>query len=184
MLRRAVLIAGYAAFDAVPENKRYSANTRVIASSVSETRDNLGYIESNLLPDEEIVYKANLHWKIFWKSSLIVLLGVFCLAIHAILAGAVTGIGLALALRAFIEYQTSEFGVTTKRVIIKTGFLRRRTLELLLRQVEAISVEQGVTGRLFDYGTVILTGTGGVHEVFHNISSPLEFRRRIHGQAT
>jgi uncharacterized membrane protein YdbT with pleckstrin-like domain len=143
----------------------------------------LGYIESNLLPDEEVIYKATLHWKIFWKSSIVVLVGIFCLAIHAMLAGALTGIGLALGLRAFIDYKCSEFGVTTKRVIIKVGFLRRRTLELLLRQVEAISVEQGVIGRLFDYGTVILTGTGGVHEVFHNISAPLEFRRRIHGQA-
>jgi len=132
----------------------------------------LGYIESNLLPDEQIVYKANLHWKIFWKSSFIVLVGIFCLLVHAILAGAVTGIGLALALRAFIDYKSSEFGVTTKRVIIKVGFLRRRTLELLLRQVEAISVEQSVLGRMLDFGSLTLTGTGGVHEVFHNISSP------------
>ena len=105
-------------------------------SSAVESRGHLGYIESNLLPDEQIVYKANLHWKIFWKSSFIVLVGIFCLAVHEILAGALTGIGLALALRAFIDYKSSEFGVTTKRVIIKVGFLRRRTLELLLRQVE------------------------------------------------
>ena len=144
----------------------------------------VGYIESNLLPDEEIIYKATLHWKIFWKSSFIVLVGIFCLAVQAILAGAVTGIGLALALRAFIDYKPSEFGVTTKRVIIKVGFLRRRTLELLLRQVEAISVEQSLLGRMLDFGSLTLTGTGGVHEVFHNISSPLEFRKRIHGQAT
>ena len=144
----------------------------------------LSYIESNLLLDEQIVYQANLHWKIFWKSSLVVLVGIFCLLVHAILAGAITGIGLALALRAFIDYKSSEFGVTTKRVIIKVGFLRRRTLELLLRQVEAISVEQSVLGRMLDFGSLTLTGTGGVHEVFHNISSPLEFRKRIHGQAT
>jgi uncharacterized membrane protein YdbT with pleckstrin-like domain len=155
-----------------------------VNSSAGESRDHLGYIESNLLPDEEVIYKATLHWKIFWKSSFIVLVGIFCLLVHAILAGAITGIGLALALRAFIDYKSSEFGVTTKRVIIKVGFLRRRTLELLLRQVEAISVEQSVLGRMLGFGSLTLTGTGGVHEVFHNISSPLEFRRRIHGQAT
>lgn len=143
----------------------------------------MGYIESNLLPDEQIIYKANLHWKIFLKSAFVVLIGIACLVIHAILAGAVTGIGLALALQAFIQYKCSEFGVTSKRVIVKTGFLRRRTLELLLRQVEAISVDQGVLGRMLDYGSLTITGTGGVHEVFHNISAPLEFRRRIHGQA-
>jgi len=30
--------------------------------------------------------------------------------------------------------------MTNKRVIIKTGFLRRKTLELLLRHVETISL--------------------------------------------
>jgi len=144
----------------------------------------LGYIESNLLPDEEIVYKANLYWKIFLGSSLIVLLGILLLIVQPIAAGIVVLIGLFFALRAFIDYKSSEFGVTTKRVIIKVGFLRRRTLELLLRQVEAISVEQSVLGRMFGFGWLTLTGTGGVHEVFHNISSPLELRRRIHGQAT
>ncbi|HVZ20238.1 MAG TPA: PH domain-containing protein, partial [Vicinamibacterales bacterium] len=65
------------------------------------------------------------------------------------------------------------------RVVIKIGFVRRRTLELLLRQIEAISVDQNVAGRLFGYGSVTLTGTGGVHEVFHDIARPLEFRRDI-----
>ena len=143
----------------------------------------MGYIESNLLPDEQVVYKATLHWKIFLKSFFIVLVGILLFAFQAIVGGIVIFFGLLVGLQAFIEYQTSEFGVTTKRVIIKVGFLRRRTLELLLRQVEAISVEQGILGRVFDFGSLTLTGTGGVREVFHNISSPLEFRRRIHGQA-
>ena len=143
----------------------------------------MGYIDSNLLPDEQVVYKAALHWKIFWKSCFIIILGALLLALQPILGGIVVFGGLSVGLRTFIEYRTSEFGVTTKRVIIKVGLLRRRTLELLLRQVEAISVEQTVLGRMLGFGSLTLTGTGGVREVFHNISSPLEFRRRIHGQA-
>ena len=90
-------------------------------------------------------------------------------------------IGLFALLFRLIDYATSEFGVTNKRVFIKVGFLRRKTLELLLRHVEAISVDQSVMGRLLNYGSVTLTGTGGVREVFHNISKPLEFRRQIQG---
>ena len=101
-----------------------------------------------------------------------------------IVGGLIIFVGLLVGLRKFIEYKTSEFAVTTKRVIIKVGVFRRRTLELLLRQVEAISVEQTVLGRILGFGSVTLTGTGGVREVFHNISSPLEFRRQIHSQAT
>ncbi len=140
----------------------------------------MAYIESNLLPDEQVAYQAKLHWKVYWKSALIVVIGLALLFFEPTVGGVVIVGGLLAGIPALIVAKTSEFGVTNKRVIIKVGLLRRRTLELLLRQVEAISVEQTVLGRIFGYGSVTLTGTGGVREVFHNISSPLEFRRRIH----
>lgn len=144
----------------------------------------MAYVDSSLLPDEQIVYKATLHWTIFWQCWLIILIGIVSLIFQPIVGGLIIFVGLLVGLRKFIEYKTSEFAVTTKRVIIKVGVFRRRTLELLLRQVEAISVEQTVLGRMLGFGSVTLTGTGGVREVFHNISSPLEFRRQIHSQAT
>jgi len=144
----------------------------------------LAYVDSSLLPDEQIVYKPTLHWTIFWQCWVIILIGIVSLIFQPIVGGLIIFVGLLVGLRKFIEYKTSEFAVTTKRVIIKVGVFRRRTLELLLRQVEAISVEQTVLGRMLGFGSVTLTGTGGVREVFHNISSPLEFRRQIHSQAT
>ena len=181
-------------FDAIRKNEgilpaaqlRVSArrtDTRLIDSYFKGTETHLGYIESNLLPDEEVIYKARLHWKIYWKSFLMILIGIGLFVLQPIVGGVVIFVGFILAFQEFVQYQTSEFGVTTKRVIIKVGLLRRRTLELLLRQVEAISVEQTVLGRMLGFGSVTLTGTGGVQEVFHNISAPLEFRKRIHGQA-
>lgn len=144
----------------------------------------MGYIESNLLPDEQVVYKAKLHWIIFWKSCAVILLGIIFLFILPVIGMIVLAIGLPAVISPLIDYITSEFGVTNKRVIIKVGFVRRRTLELLLRHVEAILVDQSVTGRILNYGSVTLTGTGGVREAFNNISNPLEFRRRIQGEAT
>ncbi|OLC70366.1 MAG: hypothetical protein AUH87_04750 [Deltaproteobacteria bacterium 13_1_40CM_4_54_4] len=144
----------------------------------------MAYVDSSLLPDEQIVYKATLHWTIFWQCWVIILIGIVSLIFQPIVGGLIIFVGLLVGLRKFIEYKTSEFAVTTKRGIIKVGVFRRRTLELLLRQVEAISVEQTVLGCMLGFGSVTLTGTGGVREVFHNISSPLEFRRQIHSQAT
>lgn len=144
----------------------------------------MGYIEQNLLADEEIVYKARLHRIIFWKAGALIILGAILLVIQPLIGGIVILIGLFALLSPVIAYSTSEFGVTNKRVIIKVGFLRRKTLELLLRHVETISVDQSITGRLLDYGSVTLTGTGGIREVFHNIAAPLEFRRRIQGEAS
>jgi uncharacterized membrane protein YdbT with pleckstrin-like domain len=144
----------------------------------------MSYIESNLLSDENIVYTARLHWIVFWKAFALIILGTIFMLVQPIIAGIVIAIGIFGIISPIIDYATSEFGVTNKRVIIKVGFLRRRTLELLLRHVEAISVDQSVTGRILGFGSITLTGTGGVREVFHNISSPLEFRRQVQGEAS
>lgn len=144
----------------------------------------MGYIEANLLPDERVVHKARLHWLVFGKAVLVAAAGLVLLAVEPTVGSVVVLIGLVMALPPFVAYKTSEFGVTTKRVIIKVGLVQRRTLELLLRQVEAISVDQSIMGRIFNYGSITLSGTGGVREVFDNIAAPLEFRRQVQSFTT
>jgi hypothetical protein len=36
-----------------------------------------------------------------------------------------------------------------------------------------------MTGRLLNFGSIVVTGTGGTRETFHEISAPLEFRRQV-----
>ena len=145
----------------------------------------MGYIEANLLPGETVVQRARLHWIVFLKALAVFVAGLGLLYFDPKLIGAIVmAFGLLMALPPWIERVSSEFGVTSKRVIIKVGVIKRRTLELLIRQVEAISVDQSLTGRMLNYGTITLTGTGGVKETFHNISHPLEFRRSIQSLST
>src|SRR5262245_6352581 len=145
----------------------------------------MGYIEANLLPGETVVQRAKLHWIVFLKALAVFVVGLALLYFDPKLIGLIVmAFGLLMALPPWIERVSSEFGVTSKRVIIKVGVIKRRTLELLIRQVEAISVDQSLTGRMLNYGTITLTGTGGVKETFHNISHPLEFRRSIQSLST
>jgi uncharacterized membrane protein YdbT with pleckstrin-like domain len=144
----------------------------------------VSYIDENLLPDEQVVYRAQLHKIIFARAALVLIVGVVLLFFPTLTQArtVVLVIGVLLLVPPFVAYLTTELGVTNKRVIVKSGFIRRRTIELLLRQVEAISVDQGLLGRLLGYGSITLTGTGGVREVFHQVREPLELRRRIQGQ--
>jgi uncharacterized membrane protein YdbT with pleckstrin-like domain len=144
----------------------------------------MGYIEANLLPGETVVQRARLHWIVFLKAIVVALIGLGLLFLQPIVGGVVIAVGILMAVPPWLERLTSEFGVTSKRVIIKVGLIQRRTLELLIRQVEAISVDQSLTGRIFNFGTITLSGTGGVRETFHNISNPLEFRRSIQSLST
>jgi hypothetical protein len=85
-------------------------------------------------------------------------------------------------LGSLVNYLTSEFGVSNKRVLLKTGFLSRHSLETMLSKVESIGVFQGLLGRLLGFGTIIIGGTGGSKEAFFGIRDPLEFRRQVQEQ--
>ena len=91
-------------------------------------------------------------------------------------------IALIWAVSAFISFKTSEFGITNKRVLIKVGFIRRNSLETLLTKVEGIQVNQGILGRIFNYGTIMVKGTGGTSNPFHKIEAPMEFRKKVQEQ--
>ncbi len=149
----------------------------------------MGYVEDQLLPGERVKHRAHLHKLIFILPGLFALLTI----IGAVVAFAASNAWLGLALLVLgalpffitlIKYTSSEFAVTDKRVIIKVGFIKRRTLETMLGKVEGIGVEQGILGRLFGFGTITVTGTGGTKEPFPNIARPLEFRRQVQGQVS
>jgi uncharacterized membrane protein YdbT with pleckstrin-like domain len=65
---------------------------------------------------------------------------------------------------------------------VKTGVLQRRTVEMMLSKIEGVGVDQTLFGRIGNYGTVIVSGTGGTKEVFDEIADPLEFRRQVQTQ--
>jgi uncharacterized membrane protein YdbT with pleckstrin-like domain len=82
-------------------------------------------------------------------------------------------------LRAFIDRATTEFAVTSRRVIYKDGLLRRRTVEMNLAAVESVDVVQSILGRILGFGEVRIHGTGGSWEPYPTISDPLTFRSHI-----
>jgi uncharacterized membrane protein YdbT with pleckstrin-like domain len=75
--------------------------------------------------------------------------------------------------------KTSELVITDRRVLIKVGFIRRHTFEMFISKIESVAVYQGMMGRIFDYGTVEIRGTGGSSESFATIAAPLQFRDAI-----
>jgi uncharacterized membrane protein YdbT with pleckstrin-like domain len=126
------------------------------------------YIDSNLIRDETVLYRGSVS---LWSQSGRILLGVILLPLF--------GIGLYFLIAVLIRYKTTELAVTNKRVITKTGLITRHTLELNLSKAESIQVEQGLLGRLFDFGSLQINGTGTSHAPLIGIRAPLEFRRQF-----
>ena len=147
----------------------------------------MSYIEKNLMNGESVVYRTKLHWIIFlWPIICVVVAIIFfscgsdeykyVIGLLIILIAIIAGIA------SFIEFKTSEFGITNKRVIVKVGFIRRNSLEVLLNKVEGIQVNQGIMGRILGFGSITISGTGGTKDPFHKIDTPLEFRRKAQEQ--
>jgi len=139
----------------------------------------MGYIEDNLMEDESVVLNTRLHPIVllvpamgtsFLAGSLWYYPQMFPNNEDGYIA--FTVILLLLAYSSYrlcdrlIVFLTSEFAVTSKRVLGKTGFIRRKSLDIVLAKVEAIEV----------------TGSGGTEEVLSFIPAPLEFRKTIQEQ--
>ena len=148
----------------------------------------MGFIENSLLPNETVIHKA--------KPSIMALIGPLvllvlgCMFLYTassdnVLLCISLFVGLLVVanmLRAFVQYITTEFAVTDRRVIAKTGGLRQNAVELQLKQIESVRVKQGILGRIFNYGSIIVTGSGGTSGKFPVISRPMELRKQFNAQ--
>ena len=59
------------------------------------------------------------------------------------------------------------------------GLITRDTIEINLPKVESVDVRQSILGRLLNYGTVIVRGTGGGLNPLSYVSAPLPLRRAV-----
>ena len=152
----------------------------------------MAYYTKVLQPDETVKVVGRLHWSIYIR-------GVVVLAVAAALlvgslwlpddpdwqryaqwaAGVVGVLGLLLLLGAWIRRRSTEIVVTDLRVIYKRGVLSRHTVEMNVSKIETVDVEQGLSGRIWGYGTVVIRGTGSGFEPLVGVGSPLAIRNAI-----
>jgi uncharacterized membrane protein YdbT with pleckstrin-like domain len=149
----------------------------------------MSYVEKNLVSGETLIYRTGVHWSVlFWPVVLAILIGgagvaSFVLRRDLLILGAVLLLVAAIVLiSALVKRNATEIGVTNRRVIIKTGLLNRRSLEIMLPKVESIAINEPAMGRILGYGTVVIHGTGGTPEPFDKIAHPSEFRREVQQQ--
>ena len=124
------------------------------------------YVEGALVKDEKIVHVGHIS---LWSLAHLIAGGVLLLPVF--------GLGLIFLIMAYVRYKTTELAITSKRVIAKFGFVSRRTVEININKVESIQVDQGILGRIFNYGTLIVSGAGDPQAPIPGISEPMAFRR-------
>jgi uncharacterized membrane protein YdbT with pleckstrin-like domain len=154
----------------------------------------MGYVDAILEPGEKVVFETRLSWTLYGPAIVEALIALALLIATAsapaiaasgisfgvfVLAAFVALAALFTFLRAWFRRWTTEIAVTDRRVVLKRGFIRRHTVEMNMQKVESVDVDQTQLGRLFDYGTVTIRGTGSTLESFRMIDRPLKLRTAI-----
>jgi uncharacterized membrane protein YdbT with pleckstrin-like domain len=151
------------------------------------------YVDHVLQPGETIRGVTSVSWVGYLPGLLLWVLAVIVLIFVAPRSQASPGltlvgwiavlvlfaIGAVLLVKHWWRRWTTEVAVTDRRVICKTGLVKRRTVEMHMDKVESVDVDQSILGRLFNYGDITIRGTGETMERLRMIEAPLEFRNHV-----
>ena len=150
----------------------------------------MSYIENNLNTGEKInhftkpsikptiillfIYTPIVFFLIWQLSNVFELLEstivkVICLIILIVLYLVVT----------LIEIYVTEYAITNKRVISKKGLIVRNVAEMNLGSIEGVNLKQGIFGRIFNFGSINISGRGTSNVEFSEVDKPVEIRKQI-----
>jgi len=151
-----------------------------------------------LIEGEDLILDLRPHWIALVGPTIVTLLVVagYLLAVaYAPDEGAGRSVvvwgGLILAVviliwypvRRFIDWVTSNFVVTTDRVIHREGFIAKRSMEIPLEKINDVRFRQSVFERIIGAGDLILESAGEFgRNVFSNIRDPEQVQKTIYHQ--
>lgn len=157
------------------------------------------FIEKNLIENEKITYRTQLHYvntlevlKLFpWIFGLIII-KFFLPKDYAEDATVIQVINLFLTcfivasffyvIYLVLKIKKSEFVITDKRVVVKFGVFGRDTTETILSKIETVNMNESLFGRILNYGTIFIKGTGGTKQKLLRIKNPIEFKKQLSSQ--
>ncbi len=126
------------------------------------------YVKSTLESGETIQFIGKISWLSYTFS---IALGVILLPVYFM--------GVIILICVWLQRKSTEFAVTEQRLIYKTGILSRKTMETQLQKIESIQIDQSLTGRLCNFGTLVIHGTGSGTTRINGLDDPIAVRRRL-----
>ena len=144
----------------------------------------MSYIEHSLGEAETLLHRARFPWFYGLSGWVALVLGGAAGALayansFGFLSLAPVLIGLVVFFAVLVPIWTTEIGVTNQRLIYKRGLVWRKTQELQLRAIEEVKLDQGLLGRLLDFGRLDLHGTGVGDIRLPALADPVGLRKAL-----
>lgn len=129
-----------------------------------------------------IVYQARLHWILFFGPVALVMvawtLNYYLHAPHE-LGWTIGAIAVIWEFVVWLTYQFSFLNIKKNRIVMCSGILVRQTVDIPMSKVESIDIRQSILGSILQYGSLVITGTGGTRQSINFLNKPLTCRRYI-----
>ena len=128
----------------------------------------MSYIDSNLIGNEEVIYRGKVSlWA--WLPWIV----------WGLILGFATLVGFVLIPLGYFILRSNEAAITNKRLIAKSGLIKRDTVEIPIKKISSLQIKQDISGRLLGYGSLVISDTGAVHAPIRYIKDPMKFRQRF-----
>lgn len=147
----------------------------------------MSYLDKNLVEGETIIFRTKKNKIMFFYPVLVL---VFCayasvyMLSNPVLEKIVWApwvVGVVFFCSVWLDYVTSEFAITNKRVMMREGFINRHANEIRISTISQVNVDQSLLGQLFGYGTVSLN-TFGAFDSYNMIAKPNAFQQNLNAQ--
>ena len=150
-----------------------------------------------LIEGEELVLDLRPHWIALVRAiliALVVAVAWFLLLRNLpdgttgdVLRWIILGVGAILliwyALRDLVEWLTSNFVVTTDRVIHREGFIAKRSMEVPLEAINDVRFQQGIFERIIGAGTLVIhSASEAGRQEFADVRDPEMVQKTIYHQ--
>ncbi|MGE5459239.1 MAG: PH domain-containing protein [Solirubrobacterales bacterium] len=151
-----------------------------------------------LIEGEELVLDLRPHWIALVLPSIVTLLVVVgcVLALgyapddgtgRSVVVWGALVVGIAIfvwyPLRAFVAWATSNFAVTTDRIIHREGFIAKRSMEIPLEAINDVRFHQSILERIVGAGDLVIQSASEYgRNVFANVRNPEHVQRTIYEQ--
>lgn len=147
----------------------------------------MSYIDRNLLPEERILFRTKKHLIIFFLPAALTVFSLFITGylqadpVLATIDWAPWLLALIFWIYYGLNYLTSEFAVTNKRVMMREGFFNRHTNEMRLTTISQVNVNQSLLGQMLNYGNITINAFG-VSDSFSLLANPFTFQKSVNEQ--
>ncbi len=148
--------------------------------------------EERLHHDEQVVLNLRPHWRLF-VAPVLVLIGAITLGIVALVLEAPQAVNVLVGLLIivallwfgvrFLRWSTTNFVLTTDRLISRHGILSRSGIEIPLERINTVFFEQTILERMMRSGDLRIESAGEMGtSLFTDIRRPLDVQSEIYRQ--